>query len=317
MAQTMTKTEIVQIHGREGRSPAGNLKLYDDDDCESEDDEDEDEGDDGNNNKNDQQQRRKSDGGGFLSALVSFIEVIAAPVSPVKSRGGRGDSSRAPRPRDMRNTANRPGERNGRRTPALAREVPTNSSRGEKTSPGRGASTRAPPPREARPVTNGLGPRNGTRTLEPNREVSTTSSQEEKACTGIAQRASVEIHEASTGPTQQAHSPAGGLSPERIGDNNESGDWRGGWTPLHSNRQQEYASPRQRQTTSESWVSTPSSNRTGDEHEYSFDGDLLGRGGDSRISEGMVILPGEVEPETPAELGFPSERPWAYGFGSG
>lgn len=214
--------------------------------------------------------KRKADGG-FFSALASLIEVVAAPVSPTRPRGG-----------SSRGTASRGG----------ASHVP----RPEKARPP-AAHTRIPETRISK-ASEGV----------PNR----VRGQEAPA---ISQSASEDTREAlSSGRPPRSPAPRSYAT----GCQDESAEWRGGWAPLTPTPQELHT--RRGGRTSPPRPSVPSLPRDGltcpkpSKSECTYDGGVLRQGGHGGTSEGVV---GMVEREKPVELGFPSERPWAYGFGSG
>lgn len=102
------------------------------------------------------------------------------------------------------------------------------------------------------------------------------------------------------------------------------GDWRGGWsTPpptdhsvAHRGRAFESSPPKLKlERGFGSSLSTASSTEPGDDYEAHLRRGGGGGGGSGATNE--VVERGGASGEKPVELGFPSERPWAHGFGSG
>lgn len=193
--------------------------------------------------------KRKADGG-FFSALVSLIEVVAAPISPTRSRGS-----------SSRGTASR----------SVVSHVP----RPEKPRP---TAVHTQIPKETRISKASKGVYNSVR---------------EQEALAITQSASEDTREAlSSGRPPRSPAPRSYTT----GHQDESAEWRGGWSHPTPTPQDGLICPK------------PSKN------ECTYDGGILRQGRHGRSSDGVM---GVVEKEKPAELGFPSERPWAFGFGSG
>lgn len=215
--------------------------------------------------------KRKVDGG-FFSALVSLIEVVAAPISPTRPRGG--------------------------------------SSRGTAS---RGGASHVPRPEKPRPTAVHTRIPEETRISKASKGVSNRVREQEASA--ITQSASEDTREAlSSGRPPRSPAPRSYAT----GYQDESAEWRGGWAQLTPTPQE--LNTWRGGRTSPPNPSVPSMPRDGlirpkpSKSECTYNGGVLRQGRHGGTSDGVV---GVVEREKPVELGFPSERPWAYGFGSG
>lgn len=254
--------------------------------------------------EDDDERQRKKDGG-FLSALVSLIEVVAAPTTPVRSR----EAARA----------GRSGESSKSVTPTATAEVARAKARGAGRDQLEGAS------HPARGRDGGGGGNPSLSSLGPTGEARAASGFPPRSPVRSTQGgAEVLPRRRARGQPPRSPTSSAALSREvqsgvAAGDS-VRGDWRGGWSSPpagHSVARRERAleSPPKLKLERDfgSSLSTASSTEPGDDYEAHL---RRGGGGGSGPTNGVVER-GGASREKPVELGFPSERPWAHGFGSG
>lgn len=268
--------------------------------------------------KNDDDERqRKKDGGGFLSALVSLIEVVAAPTTPVRqsrgaSRPRAGRDGEASRSATAATAGTRAGGGRGQhnRTP-----LPVSRGRGGEGGGGDLSLSSLGPTGDAR-AASGFPPRSPTRSYSRVGSGAALPRRREQRQRQHQQQPRSPTSSSAALSRQEAQQNGGGAA----GDYGE-GDWRGGWsTPSaadHSVAQRgrvfESSPPKLKLDRGfGSSLSTASSTEPGDDYEHL----RRGGGGGSGAANGVVER-GGASIEKPVELGFPSERPWAHGFGSG
>lgn len=237
----------------------------------------------------DERQRKKE--GGFLSAIVSLIEVVAAPATPVRSRGSPVQGAS-------------PAGGNATAAGARRKEL-EQASMGDIR--GRDLSLTLPQAIEGARPPSAFPPRSPART--PTRS-------------SLRRRAPLHPRSPTSSASLARQTRNGG------GGRGEAGvpGWRGGWSPLSpaSEAAQQTAAFRSGPPKAKlqrgfgSSVSTASSTEPGDEYEMQMRRAAGGTGGGSgSTTNSGVVETGSDLNEKPVELGFPSERPWAYGFGSG